>query len=116
MTNSDGQVELEWVGKRASFMFYVITFLILPPLIILFVVVEFKFSEWACKQFKFLECQLGKGVYLMLMMTIFLEKANAVEIVLAISISPIILFDIGFGIYEIVEEFKPLDTKSSEIE
>jgi hypothetical protein len=88
-------------------MFFVITFLILPPLIILFIVVEFKFSDWACRQFKFLECQLGKGVYLLLMMTIFLEKSNAVEVVLAISISPIILCVIGVGIYEIVENFKP---------
>jgi hypothetical protein len=88
-------------------MFFVITFLILPPLIILFIVVEFKFSDWACRQFKFLECQLGKGVYLLLMMTIFLEKSNAVEVVLAISISPIILCVIGVGIYEIVENVKP---------
>lgn len=116
VTKSDGQIELEWVGKRASFMFFVITFLILPPLITLFVVVEFKFSDWACKQFKFLECQLGKGVYLLLMMAIFLEKHNAVEVVLAISISPIIACDISVGIYEIVENIRPKETKLSEIE
>lgn len=105
--NDDGEVEMEWTGKSASFMFFITTFFILPPMVTLFILVEFKLSDFVNKHFKFLELQLGKGVFLLLMMCIFLEKVSAVEVVLAISISPLVLFDIAYGIYEIVKLNKP---------
>lgn len=106
LPNKKGVIKMTWVGKRASFMFFFTTVFLLPLLMLLFIFVEFKFSERINKNFKFLESQLGKGIYLLMLSAIFMEKKNSVEVVLCISMAPIYTFDILYGICEIFSNRK----------
>jgi len=98
---ADGTSTTTVVTKRVSFYAVITTFFTLPPLAALFAVVEFKKSKAVCTHFKFLEHSLGKGIYLLMTLAVFLENAKAVRVVIAIMLAPIPLIDIFLGVLEI---------------
>ena len=75
------------------FMFYVTTVAVLPPLIALYVLVEFGVSKSLCKNFHFLELYIGKGAYFLMLAFMLLEKLNAVEFIFGLAI--LVIFGIN---------------------
>ena len=85
--------------EKETFMFYFTTIIVLPALIALFILVELEVKkESLCKNFHFLELYIGKGMYLLLLSLMLLEKANAVEIIFGLAILVICVINIIVGI------------------
>ena len=71
------------------------TLLVLPLMIALFVVTEFRVKpKVTVKYFNFLDSYLGKGLYLMLMQSIIMEKGTIVEWIFFIANSTIAVLNI----------------------
>ena len=86
-------VENETLGFKFS------TVLLLPALIVLYVLVELEVSKDSlCKNFNFLELPIGKGLYLLLLAIVLLEKTNTVEIIFGIAIFVISVLNIVVGV------------------
>ncbi len=82
-----------------AFMFVVITIFVLPPLITLFVLMEFKIKPQYFKlYFEFLDLPIGKGVYLIMMGFMIAEVQQITDAIFAILICLIGLCNIALGI------------------
>ena len=76
-------------------MFHLTTLFVLPALIILYILVELGISkDGICKSFHFLEIYTGKGLFLLMLALMLLEKGNAVEIVFGLAIFAICVMNI----------------------
>ena len=85
----------EKTTSRERFMFYVTTIFVLPALIALYTIVELEiWKDIFGKNFHFLELPIGKGIYLLLLALMLLEKANAVEIIFGLAILVICVINI----------------------
>ena len=86
-------VENETLGFKFS------TIVLLPVLIVLYVLIELEVSKDSlCKNFNFLELPVGKGLYLLMLAIVLLEKTNTVEIIFGIAIFVISVLNIVVGI------------------
>ena len=85
--------ESETLGFKFS------TLILLPALIILYVLIELEVKKDSlCRNFNFLELPIGKGLYLLMLALILLEKTNTVEIIFGIAIFVISVINIVVGI------------------
>ncbi len=72
------------------------TLFVLPPLIAMFALMEFKFKrEVLGKWFNYLEYPVGKGIYMILMALIIIEVQGITEIIFTVVL-------VVFGIINIV--------------
>ena len=89
----DTKVENETIGFKFS------TLILLPILILLYVLIELGVKkETLCKHFHFLELPIGKGLYLLMLALMLLEKTNIVEIIFGIAIFVISVLNVVVGI------------------
>ena len=66
-TNSDGSSYVTAETINVSFPFVVTSIFVLPPLIALFILAEFRVKpEYIAKYFNFLDNPIGKGIFLMM--------------------------------------------------
>jgi hypothetical protein len=98
------------------------TLFVIPPLITFLALMEFKVKkETLGKYFKFMDLPVGKGIYIIMMAMTMLEVDYWTEIVLAIVLTIIGLFNIGLGIFMIydakeTERLRPYLLKNKEKE
>jgi len=80
-------------------MFVIITIFVLPPLITLFVLIEFKIKPMIFQvYFDFLDYPVGKGVYIIMMGLIVSEVQQITDVIFAILICIVGLANIALGI------------------
>ena len=85
--------ESETLGFKFS------TLILLPALIILYVLIELEVKkDTLSRNFNFLELPIGKGLYLLMLALILLEKTNTVEIIFGLAIFVISVINIVVGI------------------
>lgn len=96
--SADGVITEYTAGSGPGFNFVVTTFIVLPPLIALFFIVELKYSEWVNKHFKCLEHSLFKAIFLFMITAIFCQKARFIQVLTAVLIAPIIAIDAVAGV------------------
>jgi len=72
--NQDGSVSIQREIVRVAFWFVITTIFILPPLITVFVIMEFRIKPHIfALYFNFLDNPIGKGIYLIFMALIIVE-------------------------------------------
>lgn len=98
-TKEDGTVTITHKYTPVAFMFVIITIFVLPPLITLFVLIEFKIKPMIFQvYFDFLDYPIGKGVYIIMMGFIISEVQQITDVIFAILICLIGLANIALGI------------------
>ena len=78
-------------------MFYITTIFVLPALIALFILVELDVKKNLCQNFHFLKYPIGKGVFLLMLALMQLEKVKAVEVIFGFAILAISILNIVVG-------------------
>ena len=100
-------------------MFYFTTIIVFPALIALFVIVELQPQgklKVICENFHFLELYIGKGIYLLMLAMMLLEKTNAVEIIFGIALLVISVINIVVGFLTINEKPGEEDQNDEEMQ
>ena len=92
------------------------TIFVIPPLILLLFLMEFKVHyNLLSLYFKFLDNYIGKGLYIIMMALINIETPKITEIIFCVIISAIGFYNIAYGIAETVIDQKISLSDSSSI-
>lgn len=84
---------------QVSFRFVIMTIFVLPPLIAMFALMEFKFKrEVLSKWFNYLDYPVGKGVYMIMMALIIIEVQGIVEIIFTVIVVVVGVINIVVGV------------------
>ena len=83
--------------EKEKFMFYFTTIIVLPAMIVLYILVELEIDVRLSKSFNFLELPIGKGVFLLMLALMLLEKTKPVEIIFGFAIFTISIINIVVG-------------------
>ena len=78
-------------------MFYFTTLIVFPALILLYMLVELDVVKSLSKNFNFLELPIGKGVFLLMLALMLLEKTKPVEFIFGLAIFTISIINIVVG-------------------
>ena len=78
------------------------TLVVIPVLTVLLALIEYK-HKILQKYFKFMALPIGKGVYIVMMAVIISEKQWWIEIIIALVIASVGLFNIAVEVYRIVD-------------
>ena len=83
--------------EKEKFMFYFTTLIVFPALIVLYMLVELDVVKSLSKNFNFLELPIGKGVFLLMLALMLLEKTKPVEVIFGLAIFTISIINIVVG-------------------
>ena len=99
MEDEDGETTnaFEIKVEKERFMFYFTTLIVLPALIALYTLVELEVFESLRKNFNFLDLYIGKGIFLLMLALMLLEKTKPVEVIFGFAILTITIINIVVG-------------------
>jgi hypothetical protein len=90
---------------QVPFKFVIMTIFVLPPLITMFTLMEFKIKQPVLgKWFNYLEYPVGKGIYLIMMALIVIEVQGITEIIFTVVLVVLGIFNIVVGV--VLEKFQ----------